>query len=114
VFTGRVIVRRDSQRTRAEQENKNLLLSDGATANARPQLEIYADDVSCSHGSATGRIDDEALFYLRQRGVSTAQARGLLTLGFATEVVDTVANDAVRALVADRVDTWLGTHREDV
>jgi len=90
VFTGKVLVRRDAQQISAEQSNKNLLLSDGAVVETRPQLEIYADDVRCSHGAAIGRLDDNMLFYLRQRGIGLADARALLTYGFGSEVIETM------------------------
>jgi len=103
VFTGRVIVRRDSQKVEARQQNKNLLLSDGAVVETRPQLEIYADDVQCSHGAAIGRLDENALFYLRQRGLDVAAARGLLTWAFASEILDKLPGEALRRVVTERV-----------
>jgi Fe-S cluster assembly protein SufD len=87
VFRGRVIVRPDAQKTRAEQSNPNLLLSQGAEVDSRPQLEIYADDVKCSHGSSIGQMDADPLFYLRSRGLDEAEARKLLTRGFAHEIL---------------------------
>jgi len=101
VFTGCVIVRRDSQKVEARQANRNLLLSDGAVVETRPQLEIYADDVQCSHGAAIGRLDENALFYLRQRGLDRAAARGMLTWAFASEVLATLPDETLRATVAD-------------
>lgn len=103
VFTGRVMVRRDSQKVEARQQNKNLLLSEGAVVETRPQLEIYADDVQCSHGAAIGRLDENALFYLRQRGLDVGEARGLLTWAFASEILDRLPGDALRQSVTDRV-----------
>jgi Fe-S cluster assembly protein SufD len=91
VFTGKVFVRSEAQQTSAEQTNRNLLLADGAIVEARPQLEIYADDVKCTHGAAVGRLDDDALFYMRQRGIGLVQARSLLTYAFATEVLETLS-----------------------
>jgi Fe-S cluster assembly protein SufD len=88
VFRGRVLVRPDAQKTDAAQSNANLLVSEGAQIDTKPQLEIHADDVRCSHGSATGQLDPEALFYLRSRGVAERDARHLLTRGFAREVLD--------------------------
>jgi len=87
VFRGRVVVRPDAQRTDAWQSNPNVLLSDGAEVDSKPQLEIYADDVRCSHGSSIGRLDDDALFYLRTRGIAEPAAREILTLGFAAEIL---------------------------
>ena len=87
VFRGRVRVRPHAQKTDARQSNPNLLLSDGAEIDGKPQLEIHADDVKCSHGSAIGRVDEEALFYLRARAIDEATARALLVRGFAAEVL---------------------------
>jgi Fe-S cluster assembly protein SufD len=87
VFRGRVIVRPDAQQTNAEQSNPNVLLSRGAEVNTKPQLEIYADDVKCSHGTSIGQLDADALFYLRSRGLGEERARDLLTRGFALEVL---------------------------
>jgi len=86
VFRGRVVVRPDAQRIEADQQNKNLLLSEGAEIDTKPQLEIHADDVKCSHGSTIGRLDPDALFYLRARGIAELEARKLLTGAFAADV----------------------------
>jgi Fe-S cluster assembly protein SufD len=88
VFRGRVIVRPGAQKTNAAQSNPNLLLSDSAEIDTKPQLEIYADDVKCSHGSAIGRLDENALFYLRSRAIGEREARALLTHGFAAEILN--------------------------
>jgi len=96
VFNGKIFVRRDAQKTNAYQSSKNMLLSDDASINAKPQLEIYADDVKCSHGSSTGQIDEEALFYLRARGISPEGAKSLLMLAFTQDVVNTIRIDALR------------------
>jgi Fe-S cluster assembly protein SufD len=103
VFTGHVLVRRDAQHIEARQTNKNLLLSDGAVAETRPQLEIYADDVQCSHGATIGRLDESAVFYLRQRGLDLEGARALLTWAFAGEVLQSLPDAAVRVRVSERV-----------
>jgi Fe-S cluster assembly protein SufD len=87
VFRGRVIVRPDAQKTSASQSNRNLLLSETAEVDSKPQLEIRADDVRCSHGSTIGQLDPDALFYLRSRGIAEAEARALLTRGFAAEIL---------------------------
>ena len=100
VFNGKVIVKRDSQKIEAHQSNANLLLSDRAEIDTKPELEIYADDVKCSHGATTGQLDEEAVFALRTRGLDEQTARGLLTLAFAGEVMERVALDAV----AERVE----------
>jgi Fe-S cluster assembly protein SufD len=96
VFRGRIIVRRGAQKTDAEQSNPNLLVTDGAEINTKPQLEIYADDVKCSHGSAIGRLDEDALFYLRSRGMDEDRARLVLTRGFAVEVLEQLPAPALR------------------
>ncbi|WP_275289235.1 Fe-S cluster assembly protein SufD [Halomonas elongata] len=95
VFNGKVIVKRDSQQIEADQSNANLLLSDRAEIDTKPELEIYADDVKCAHGATTGQLDEEAIFALRTRGIDEQTARGLLTLAFAGEVMDRVDLDAV-------------------
>jgi Fe-S cluster assembly protein SufD len=91
VFNGRILVRPDAQKTDASQTNKHLLLSEGVEVDSKPQLEIFADDVRCTHGAAEGQLAPEALFYLRSRGLGEASARALLTYGFAREVVDRIA-----------------------
>ena len=107
VFNGKIFVREDAQKTTAYQSNHALLLSDAAQINAKPQLEIWADDVKCSHGATTGQLDDDALFYLRARGVSEAEARTLLTHAFAAEVLDHLDDDAVRDHLVALVDEAL-------
>jgi len=96
VFNGRIIVDQDAQKTDAIQSNRNLLLSNGALVNSNPQLEIFADDVRCTHGSTVGRLDDEAVFYLRSRGIDRATAESLLTYAFAAEIVQLIPVDQVR------------------
>ncbi|HEU4429949.1 MAG TPA: Fe-S cluster assembly protein SufD [Myxococcota bacterium] len=96
VFRGRVIVRPGAQKTDAAQSNPNLLLSDGAEIDTKPQLEIWADDVKCSHGSAIGRLDQNALFYLRSRALGERDARALLTQGFAAEILARLPSEALR------------------
>lgn len=100
VFNGKVYVKRDSQKIEGFQSNQNLLLSDRAQIDAKPELEIYADDVKCSHGTTTGQLNEEAIYALRTRGIDEATARGLLTLAFAGEVLDKVALDEI----AERVE----------
>jgi Fe-S cluster assembly protein SufD len=87
-FSGKIYVARDAQKTNAYQSNKNIVLTETANAYSRPQLEIYADDVKCSHGSTTGQIDDDALFYLRARGMKESTARKLLLYAFAENIVE--------------------------
>ena len=97
VFNGRILVRRDAQKTSATQTNKHLLLSDGVEVDSKPQLEIFADDVKCTHGAAEGQLAAEALFYLRSRGLDEDEARALLIYGFAREVLEPVAIEPLRA-----------------
>ncbi|MBN8469632.1 Fe-S cluster assembly protein SufD [Corallococcus exiguus] len=98
-FHGRIRVREDAQKTDASQQSRNLLLSEGAQVDARPQLEIFADDVKCAHGTAVGRLDDNALFYLRSRGIPKVDAERMLTQAFASELVRAVPEGPVRARV---------------
>ena len=90
VFNGKIIVRQDAQKTDAKQTNRALLLTDGATINTKPQLEIFADDVKCTHGAAIGQLDEDAIFYLRARGLNYAEARDMLIHAFAGQVLDGV------------------------
>lgn len=108
VFNGKIYVRPDAQKTNAFQSNRNLLLSEAATINTKPQLEIWADDVKCSHGCTTGQLDEEALFYLRSRGIPKEQARGMMLLAFATETLASLKNDFVRDFVSDIIAGKLG------
>jgi Fe-S cluster assembly protein SufD len=107
VFNGKVFVKPEAQKTDAKQTNRNLLLSDGARVDTKPQLEIFADDVKCTHGATVGRLDEVARFYARSRGIPAAAADRLLTYAFAAEVVDEVALAPVREeldrLVLDRL-----------
>ncbi len=107
VFNGLVIVRPGAQKTDAWQMNRNLLLSGEALVHSTPQLEILADDVKCRHGSTTGQLDPEALFYLRSRGIGEATARGLLTWAFASELLLKVRDEAVRSVVERRLQARL-------
>jgi Fe-S cluster assembly protein SufD len=96
VFNGKVLVSPEAQKTDAKQTNRNLLLSDQAKVDTKPQLEIFADDVKCTHGATVGRLDEVALFYARSRGVPAADAQRLLTYAFAAEVISEVALEPVR------------------
>lgn len=102
-FNGKIYVRKDAQKTNAFQSNKNILLSDDGTINTKPQLEIYADDVKCSHGTSTGKLDEDKIFYLRARGLSEASAKKLLMHAFASEVVDTIKIEALREYVEAKI-----------
>jgi Fe-S cluster assembly protein SufD len=97
VFNGKIIVRPDAQKTDAKQTNRALLLSDSASINTKPQLEIFADDVKCTHGAAIGQLDEEAIFYLRARGLTYAEARDLLIHAFAGEILDRVQIPALKS-----------------
>ncbi len=108
-FTGRVVVHPQAQKTAATQANHNLLLSEHAIAETRPQLEIYADDVKCAHGATIGRLDEEALYYLRSRAIGPKSARNLLVHAFASEITEAVDNEDItrglEALIAGRLET---------
>lgn len=110
VFNGKIIVRQDAQKTNAKQTNKALLLSDDATINTKPQLEIFADDVKCTHGAAIGQLDEDALFYMQARGISAADARNLMIHAFAGEVLDGVKEEVVREramrLLEEKLSLW--------
>lgn len=99
VFNGRTIVHENAQKITAQQTNKNILLSKKAKMNANPQLEIYADDVKCSHGSTTGQIDEDALFYLQSRGINKQDAMELMVVGFANEVLDKIPHPEIKKAV---------------
>ncbi len=111
VFTGRVLVRPMAQQIKAVQTNPVLLLGDGAMAETRPQLEIYADDVACNHGASIGRISEEAMFYLRSRGIEPREARRLMVYGFAAEVVESLVPEALRESIGALIGTHVGTLR---
>ncbi|MGE5610940.1 MAG: Fe-S cluster assembly protein SufD, partial [Bacillota bacterium] len=101
VFKGKIYVQKDAQKTDAKQTNKTLLLSDDATMNAMPALEIYADDVKCTHGSTTGPVDEEMVFYLQSRGMSYEAARHLLTYAFAADITRRIKVEPVRRRIED-------------
>ena len=109
VFNGKIIVRKDAQKTNAYQSNKNILLSDEAKINTKPQLEIFANDVKCSHGATTGQLDEEAMFYLRSRGIGAAEAKVMLTTAFATDVLENIKSEPIkdyaRALVESKLNS---------
>lgn len=107
VFNGKVVVHQDAQKIMAYQQNNNLLLSDSAVINSKPELEIYADDVKCSHGSTTGQLDQEALFYLQSRGVSKSIATQLLMVGFVEEVIEEIQIDEIKEFFSNKISTLL-------
>jgi Fe-S cluster assembly protein SufD len=103
VFNGKVYVHIDAQKTNAFQSCGNILLSDDAQMNTKPELEIYADDVKCSHGTTTGQLDEEALFYLKSRGLGEDNARRLLTSAFIGDVLAKIQNEAIRDYVTHQL-----------
>ena len=109
VFNGKIYVREGAQKTDAMQTNKNLLLSDKARVDTKPQLEIYADDVKCAHGAAVGQINEDELFYLQTRGINPTVGRNLLTYGFAEEVIGKIKIDSIRSAVDEAVLRQLKT-----
>ncbi|PMD95639.1 MULTISPECIES: Fe-S cluster assembly protein SufD [Siphonobacter] len=108
VFNGKIFVREDAQKTNAYQSCKNVLASPEATMNTKPQLEIYADDVKCSHGTTTGQMDEEALFYLQSRGVPKEKGRALLMLAFAEDVVERIKIPAIREYLENALAKKVG------
>jgi Fe-S cluster assembly protein SufD len=96
VFNGKIIVRKDAQKTNAFQENNNIILSNEALVNTKPQLEIFADDVKCSHGATVGQLDNEALFYLKSRGIGEEKSRDILIHAFASDVVRRIKIDKIK------------------
>ena len=107
VFNGKVYVKQDAQRTRAYQSNANILQGDDAKVYTKPELEIYADDVKCSHGCTIGRLDEKGLFYLRSRGVSEAEARRMLSHAFMTDVLERITNEDWRKHLEGLIDAKL-------
>jgi Fe-S cluster assembly protein SufD len=107
VFHGKIVVHKDAQQTDARQTNKNLLLSQDASVDTKPQLEIFNNDVKCAHGSTIGRLDENSLFYLRTRGLDEEDARSLLTYAFASELVNRIALEPLRTKLNDLVLNWL-------
>ncbi len=107
VFSGKIHVRQDAQKINANQSNQNLLLSDDATVDTKPQLEIFADDVKCSHGSTVGQLDKDALFYLRTRGIPERKARHIMIEAFAVEITDKLKNQGIRKVIKDIIESRL-------
>jgi Fe-S cluster assembly protein SufD len=108
VFQGRFLVERAGQKTDAGMQHNALLLEEGAEIFAKPELEIYADDVACAHGNTAGQIDEDAIFYLRQRGIPDGEARAMITRAFLVEAVPEWMGDALRVEIEARIDLWLG------
>jgi Fe-S cluster assembly protein SufD len=111
VFQGKIQVRREAQKTNANQLNKNLLLSARAAVDSKPELEIYADDVKCSHGATIGDLDETAMFYLRARGIPETEARRMLIEAFAADAIALVENAAIQAYLRRHLDTWLANSK---
>jgi Fe-S cluster assembly protein SufD len=107
VFNGKIFVEQDAQKTNAYQSNKNILLSNDAVVNAKPQLEIFADDVKCTHGATTGQMDDEALFYLRSRGINESDAKTLLNLAFANDILNNISLAEFSSYISSLVEAKL-------
>ncbi|MEM7073628.1 MAG: Fe-S cluster assembly protein SufD [Pseudomonadota bacterium] len=111
VFQGKILVKPGAQKTDGYQISQSLLLDEDSEFLAKPELEIYADDVACSHGSTSGAIDEEGLFYLRARGISKAEATDLMTLAFLAEAVDEIEDPVLREEITGRLSAWLERHR---
>ena len=107
IFNGKVIVKKGAQQTDAKQSTKNLILNDSAVAHSNPQLEIYADEVKCSHGSTTGQLDQDAIFYMRSRGIDYKTAQLILINGFAKEVLKIISEKNVNQYINKQLSFWL-------
>jgi len=114
VFNGRIHIHQDAQKSCADMSSKNLLLSNGAEINTKPELEIYADDVKCAHGATIGQLDENALFYLVSRGISRREAKVLLTMAFINELVNQIPEDAVRETAQARLNDFFGQTFQEV
>jgi Fe-S cluster assembly protein SufD len=111
VFQGKILVKQDAQKTDGYQISQSLLLDEDSQFLAKPELEIYADDVACSHGSTSGAVDEDALFYLRSRGVPKAMATDMLTLSFLAEAVNEIDDDQLIECVVEWLEGWLARRR---
>jgi Fe-S cluster assembly protein SufD len=103
VFNGKVLVSKDAQKTDAFQQNNNVILDENSTINAKPELEIYADDVKCSHGCTIGQLDDEAVYYLRARGIGLAKARAMVLNAFCEDVLDLISSEELKECISQKV-----------
>jgi Fe-S cluster assembly protein SufD len=110
VFNGKIYVEKEAQKTDAFQQNNNILLSEKATINAKPQLEIFADDVKCSHGCTIGQLDEKAMFYMQQRGIPQKEAKALLLYAFSNEVIDSIKIPALKQRISKLIATKLGVN----
>ena len=111
VFQGKILVKQGAQKTDGYQISQSLLLDDDSQFLAKPELEIYADDVACSHGSTSGAIDEDSMFYLRSRGVPEAQAKNLLVLAFLAEAVEEIESEDIAEEILGRLSDWLERHQ---
>ena len=107
VFNGKIMVREDAQKTNAYQSNNNILLSDDATIYSKPQLEIFADDVKCSHGATTGQLNPDEMFYLQSRGIGKENARTLLLYAYASDVIDSIAIEELKDMIIKKLEMKL-------
>lgn len=110
VFNGKIYVEKEAQKTNAFQQNNNILLSDKASVNAKPQLEIFADDVKCSHGCTIGQLDEKAMFYMQSRGIPEKEAKALLMYAFTNEVIESVKIPALKARITKIIAMKLGVN----
>ncbi len=111
IFQGKVIVQRGAQKTDGKQSSHALLLSETAEFDAKPELEIYADDVACGHGATAGDLNHDHIFYLKSRGIPEAEAKAMLIAAFVGEAFDGIAHDGLREALADFAERWLTEHR---
>ena len=109
IFQGKIYVKEGAQKTDGYQISQAVLLTDGAEFSAKPELEIYADDVACSHGSTTGALDPTAMFYLRSRGVPRAEAEAMLIAAFADEAIEEIADEALADQIREEVAAWMAS-----
>ena len=110
VFNGKIYVEKEAQKTDAFQQNNNILLSDKATINAKPQLEIFADDVKCSHGCTIGQLDENAMFYMQSRGIPQKEAKALLMYAFSNEVIESIKIPELKSRITKIIATKLGVN----
>ena len=107
VFNGKIFVRKKAQKTNAFQSNNNIILSDKSKVNTKPQLEIWADDVKCSHGCTVGQMDDEAIFYLMSRGISRKDSISLLLSAFSSEIIEKIKDEKMKSLFTELIKKQL-------
>jgi Fe-S cluster assembly protein SufD len=108
VFNGKIFVKQAAQKTNAFQSSKAILLSKEASINSKPQLEIFADDVKCSHGAAIGQLEGNEVFYLLARGIEEKEAKAMLTFAFANQLLDKISNEEIRTFIEEKLKSRLG------